>query len=135
MGVNMPWIHPLIEQIDGLTLAGAFDARDQDQHRKAALLLEVVLGVEQCLAQLCFLAAVGGLIQIPGAWELLSDWLDPVAEPLVEPSVLQDYATSAVSVAIGLAGIGVAWAIYGTHRLRIPKAAWLFSDGTISELL
>ena len=74
------------------------------------------------VAVLTVLAAVGGLIQIPGAWELLSDWLDPVAEPLVEPSVLQDYVTSAVSVAIGLAGIGVAWAIYGTHRLRIPKA-------------
>jgi NADH-quinone oxidoreductase subunit L len=71
---------------------------------------------------LTFLAAVGGLIQIPGLWHLLSDWLDPVAEPLVEPSVLQDYVTSAVSVAIALAGIAVAWAMYGTHRLHVPRA-------------
>ena len=63
---------------------------------------------------LTVLAAIGGLIQIPGAWELVSDWLNPVAEPLVEPSLLQDYATSAVSVALGLAGIGLAWWIYGS---------------------
>ena len=66
---------------------------------------------------LTVLAAIGGLIQIPGLWELVSDWLDPVAEPLVEPSVLQDYTISAISVAIGLAGIGVAWWIYG-HATR-----------------
>ena len=71
---------------------------------------------------LAVLAAIGGLIQIPGLWELLNDWLEPLVEPLVEPSVLQDYSVSAVSVALGLAGIGVAWAIYGTHRLRIPAA-------------
>jgi NADH-quinone oxidoreductase subunit L len=71
---------------------------------------------------LAALAAVGGLIQIPGAWHLLTDWLEPVAHPLVEPSVLQDYVISAISVALGLAGIGVAWAIYGTGRLRIPQA-------------
>jgi NADH-quinone oxidoreductase subunit L len=73
---------------------------------------------------LTLLAAIGGLIQIPGLWELVSDWLDPVAEPLVEPSVLQDYVISAISVAIGLAGIGVAWWIYGAHRLAIPRAAF-----------
>jgi NADH-quinone oxidoreductase subunit L len=77
------------------------------------------------VAVLAVLATVGGLIQIPGAWELLSDWLDPVAEPLVEASVLQDYIVSAISVALALAGIGLAWAIYGTHRLRIPRAAFL----------
>ncbi len=73
---------------------------------------------------LTVLAAIGGLIQIPGLWELVSDWLNPVAEPLVEPSVLQDYTISAISVAIGLAGIGVAWWIYGAHRIAAPKAAF-----------
>jgi NADH-quinone oxidoreductase subunit L len=73
---------------------------------------------------LAFFAAVAGLIQIPGLWHLLTDWLEPVVEPLVEPSVLQDYTVSAVSVALGLAGIGVAWAVYGTHRLRVPRAAF-----------
>ncbi len=70
---------------------------------------------------LTVLATVGGLIQIPGLWELLSDWLNPVAEPLVEPSVLQDYVTSAVSVAFGLAGIGLAWWIYGARRVAVPS--------------
>jgi NADH-quinone oxidoreductase subunit L len=74
---------------------------------------------------LAVLAAVGGLIQIPGAWELLNDWLEPPVEPLVHPSVLQDYVTSAVSVSLALAGIGVAWAIYGTRRLRVPRATFL----------
>jgi NADH-quinone oxidoreductase subunit L len=74
---------------------------------------------------LAVLAAIGGLIQIPGAWELLNDWLEPPVEPLVHPSVLQDYVMSAVSVALALAGIGVAWAIYGTHRLGLPRATFL----------
>ena len=74
---------------------------------------------------LTVLAAIGGLIQIPGLWELVSDWLNPVAEPLVEPSVLQDYTISAISVAIGLAGIGVAWWIYGARRVAVPRAAFL----------
>jgi NADH-quinone oxidoreductase subunit L len=73
------------------------------------------------VAALAVLAAVGGLIQIPGAWHLLTDWLEPVAHPLVEPSVLQDYVISAISVALGLAGIWVAWAIYGTGRVHVPE--------------
>jgi NADH-quinone oxidoreductase subunit L len=71
---------------------------------------------------LTVLAAVGGLIQIPGLWHLVSDWLDPVAEPLVEPSLTQEYVTSAGSVALGLAGIGLAWWIYGARRLTLPAA-------------
>ena len=74
---------------------------------------------------LTVLAAVGGLIQIPGLWHLVSDWLDPVAEPLVEPSLTQEYVTSAVSVALGLAGIGLAWWIYGARRVTLPAAPFL----------
>ena len=77
------------------------------------------------VAVLAVLAAVGGLIAIPGLWNLPLDWLGPVAEPLVEANALQDYVVSAISVALALAGIGVAWAIYGTGRLRIPRVAWL----------
>jgi NADH-quinone oxidoreductase subunit L len=73
---------------------------------------------------LAVLAVIGGWIQIPGLWHLVSDWLNPVAEPLVEPSLLQDYVTSAVSVALGVAGIAVAWAIYGAHRARAPVASF-----------
>jgi NADH-quinone oxidoreductase subunit L len=74
---------------------------------------------------LAVLAAVGGLIQIPGAWELLNDWLEPPVEPLVHPSVLQDYVMSAISMVLALGGIGLAWAIYGTGQLRIPRVPFL----------
>jgi NADH-quinone oxidoreductase subunit L len=77
------------------------------------------------VAVLAVLAAVGGLIAIPGLWNLPLDWLEPVAEPLVEATALQDYIVSAISVALALGGIAVAWAIYGTGRLRAPRVAWL----------
>ena len=75
------------------------------------------------VAVLTVLAAIGGLIQIPGLWHLVSDWLDPVAEPLVEPTVAQDYAASAVAVALGLVGIGIAWLLYGARRRAVPRNA------------
>ena len=71
---------------------------------------------------LAVLAAIGGLIQIAGIWHPLADWLQPVAEPLVEPSGLQDWVTSASAVALGLAGIGLSWWIYGARRLAAPRA-------------
>src|SRR5215208_5090009 len=77
------------------------------------------------VAVLAVLAAVGGLITLPGLWNLPIDWLGPVTEPLIEATALQDYIVSAISVALALAGIGVAWAIYGTGRLRIPRMVWL----------
>jgi NADH-quinone oxidoreductase subunit L len=75
------------------------------------------------VAVLAVLAAIGGLIQIPGLWHLLSDWLDPVAEPLVEATVAQDYAASAMAVALGLVGIGIAWWLYGARRAAVPRNA------------
>ena len=63
-GEDVARIHPFVEQVDGLALARAVDAGDQDQYGKATLLLEVlevILGIEQRLAQPCFLGPVGGL--------------------------------------------------------------------------
>jgi NADH-quinone oxidoreductase subunit L len=73
---------------------------------------------------LTVLSAIGGLIQIPGLWHLLSDFLDPAAEPLVEPSVTLDWITSAIAVTLGLAGILVAWWFYGARRAPVPRLAW-----------
>ena len=42
------------------------------------------------VAVLAVLSVIGGWVQIPGLWDPLADWLAPLAEPLVEPSVLQD---------------------------------------------
>jgi hypothetical protein len=49
-------VHPLVEQVHGLALARALDAGDHDQHRKPAVHLQIVLRVEQRLAQLRLLA-------------------------------------------------------------------------------
>ena len=69
---------------------------------------------------LAVLSVVGGWIQIPGLWHPLTTFLEPVAEPHVEPSGLQDLLTSVVAVAVALAGIYLAWAMYAVGRIRVP---------------
>ena len=69
---------------------------------------------------LTVLSAVGGLLEIAGVWHPFGHWVSQVAAPLVEPTTAQDWGTSAVTVAIGLAGIWIAWAIYRTGRLSVP---------------
>jgi NADH-quinone oxidoreductase subunit L len=58
---------------------------------------------------LTVLATIGGLLQIPGVWEPFEEWIAEVAEPLVLPTVTQDYVTSAIAVLLGSAGMYVAW--------------------------
>jgi NADH-quinone oxidoreductase subunit L len=76
---------------------------------------------------LAFLAVVGGFVQIAGIWHPLADFLDPARAvdrehlALVEPSALQDWLTSLVAVAVGLAGIGVAWVLYGARTRPVPR--------------
>jgi NADH-quinone oxidoreductase subunit L len=65
---------------------------------------------------LTVLAAVGGVLVIPGVWEPLETWLDTVAEPLVVPGVAEDYASSAVAVTAGVLGILLAWRAVRTGR-------------------
>jgi NADH-quinone oxidoreductase subunit L len=72
------------------------------------------------VAILALLSVVGGWIQMAGIWHPLSDFLDSVAEAPFEPSVLQDWVTSIVAVALGLAGIYVAWLVYVARRVAIP---------------
>jgi NADH-quinone oxidoreductase subunit L len=67
-------------------------------------------------------AVVAGWIQFAGIWTPLSDFLRPVAEPLVEPSGTQDFLASLGAVSLGLAGIAVAWAIYSARTLTVPAA-------------
>ncbi|HWH06034.1 MAG TPA: NADH-quinone oxidoreductase subunit L, partial [Gaiellaceae bacterium] len=72
---------------------------------------------------LTVLSVAGGWIQIPGLWHELSYWLEPVAHPLVEPSLRQELFTSTLAVALGLAGMGIAWLFYGARRRELPRAA------------
>ena len=75
------------------------------------------------VAALAALAVVGGWIQIAGIWHPLSTFLAESAEPLVEPTVAQDVITSVLAVALGLAGIALAWLVYGPRRLALPTLA------------
>jgi NADH-quinone oxidoreductase subunit L len=72
---------------------------------------------------LTVLSIVGGWIQFAPPWHLLSDWLEPVVHTLhsAEPTHAQEYVTMILSLAIGLAGIGLAYAIYGRRRVAIPQ--------------
>jgi NADH-quinone oxidoreductase subunit L len=72
------------------------------------------------VAILGVLAVIGGWIQFSPLWHPLTDWLSPVARTLhvAEPTNTQEYVTSAIAVVVGLAGIGVAWALYGARRRR-----------------
>jgi NADH-quinone oxidoreductase subunit L len=76
---------------------------------------------------LTVLAAFAGLLEIPGLWHPFESWISEVAEPLVEPSVWQDYATSALAVGLGVAGIAIAWRTVSRGRdlVSSPRARTL----------
>ena len=86
------------------------------KHNVAGYSLAVPVGV------LTVLAALGGFFQFGGVWTAVSNWLDPVAQPLVEPSGAQEAVSSVLAVALGLAGIGLAWWIYGAKKAEVPRA-------------
>jgi NADH-quinone oxidoreductase subunit L len=68
------------------------------------------------------LSLVGGLLQFAPIWHPLSTWLDPVDRPIAEPSSWQEWGSSILAIAVGLAGIAVAWAIYSRKRVQAPRA-------------
>jgi len=72
---------------------------------------------------LAVLAAVGGLLNIAGLWHVFFDWIDEVAEPLVEPTTTQDYVTSLIAVTLGVAGILIARNAFGAGRELVGHAA------------
>jgi NADH-quinone oxidoreductase subunit L len=78
------------------------------------------------VAALGMLSVVGGLLQFAPVWHLLSTWLDPVDAPIVEATSTQEWVTSALAILIGLAGIGVAWAMYAAKRMPVPRSVTLF---------
>ncbi|MBV8256981.1 MAG: NADH-quinone oxidoreductase subunit L, partial [Actinobacteria bacterium] len=71
---------------------------------------------------LAVLATVGGWIQWAPRWHYVTTWLEPAARTLAaaEPTNTQEYVTSAVTVAAGLIGIAIAWAVYSEETLRVP---------------
>jgi NADH:ubiquinone oxidoreductase subunit 5 (subunit L)/multisubunit Na+/H+ antiporter MnhA subunit len=74
---------------------------------------------------LTVLATIGGLLVIPGVWEPFIHWIAETAEPLVEPTVAQDYGTSALAVALGLTGFYLARrAFYAGRQLVTRPEVW-----------
>jgi NADH-quinone oxidoreductase subunit L len=72
---------------------------------------------------LTVLAVVGGWLQFAPVWTPLTRWLEPVARtlPIAEPTNWQEALSSALAVVLGLAGIGVAWMLYGRRRAEVPR--------------
>jgi NADH:ubiquinone oxidoreductase subunit 5 (subunit L)/multisubunit Na+/H+ antiporter MnhA subunit len=42
------------------------------------------------------------------------------------PSNTQEWLSSGIAIVVGLAGIGVAWAVYSAKRVQAPRAVRLF---------
>jgi NADH-quinone oxidoreductase subunit L len=84
------------------------------------------LSMRWTVATLALLSVVGGFLQFAPVWHPLSTWLGPVAEPFAEPTNTQEWAISGAAVAVGLAGIGVAWALYAAKTVPVPRPVRLF---------
>ncbi len=88
-------------------------------HDEGPLSLLVPVGI------LTVLSTIGGLLVIPGVWEPLLEWIAETAEPLVQPTVAQDYGTSAIAVALGLVGLYLAQrAFFAGRQLVTNPGAW-----------
>jgi NADH-quinone oxidoreductase subunit L len=101
--------------------AGA-DGHRSHGHGEGPLSMLIPVGV------LTVLAAIGGLVAIPGVWEPFLDWIDSAVEPLVFPTVGQDYATSIVAVTIAVIGIVIA-------RRAFAAGQELVADGPVRTAL
>ncbi|HYY63180.1 MAG TPA: NADH-quinone oxidoreductase subunit L [Gaiellaceae bacterium] len=76
------------------------------------------------VAVLAVLSVIGGWIQFAPLWHPVSNWLEPVARPLAEPTSTQEALASLFAFLLGLAGIGVAWLIYSARTWAVPKYAF-----------
>ena len=92
-------------------------------HGEGPLSMLIPVGV------LAFLATVGGFLDIAGLFTGFADWISSVAEPLVEPSVVQDYGTSLIAVIAAALGGTVAWFAFkhGREIVRRPTLRLLFA--------
>jgi NADH-quinone oxidoreductase subunit L len=80
---------------------------------------------------LAVLSVIGGWIQFAPLWHPLSDWLEPVARPLAEPTSTQEAIASLLAFMLGLAGIGVAALIYAKKWLAVPR--WAFGQRVLEH--
>jgi NADH-quinone oxidoreductase subunit L len=81
------------------------------------------------VAILTVLSIVGGWIQVPGAWNLVDDWLDPVAPSIEEATGATAWFSGVTALALAALGILIAWRVWG-RRTDVParitrRAPWL----------
>jgi NADH-quinone oxidoreductase subunit L len=86
------------------------------------------LSMRWTVGTLAVLSCIGGFLQFAPVWHPLSTWLGPVAASLTEPTSTQEYVSSLIAVLAGLAGVYLAWLIYGAKRLRAPEPVRLFQE-------
>jgi NADH-quinone oxidoreductase subunit L len=72
---------------------------------------------------LTVLSTIGGLVVIPGVWHPLIEWIGETAEALVDPTVAEDYETSALAVALGLVGLFLARRAFQAGRQLVASPA------------
>ena len=70
-------VHPFVEQLDRLALAGAFDAIDQDDHRETFLLLKFELRFKQGFAQRRHLGVIGFFVDGVTDFSGFKHWTAP----------------------------------------------------------
>jgi NADH-quinone oxidoreductase subunit L len=82
------------------------------------------------VAILAVLSVVGGWLQVPWGWDLVNQWLEPVAQSAEEATGLTFTLSVVASLALAVAGIWLAWLWYGRPstvpertRTRWPWAA------------
>jgi NADH-quinone oxidoreductase subunit L len=87
------------------------------------------------VAVLTVLATVGGLVQIPGVWHAVDDWLHPVVDSIEEAGGATAVFSALAALGLSLAGIAVAYAVWGRPstvpadaRGRVPWAARAFEQ-------
>jgi NADH-quinone oxidoreductase subunit L len=85
-----------------------------------------VVGVSMAatVGVLAVLSLVGGWIQFAPWWHPIETWLEAVAEPVISPKGWHEGLSIGLSLVLGLAGIYVAWLVYGTRRLAVPRFAF-----------
>src|SRR4051794_10540925 len=80
------------------------------------------------VAVLAVLSVVGGFIQVPAAWDLVNQWIDPVAESAAEATGVTALASAVIALAAALLGVWVAASLYRRPserptriRTRMPR--------------
>ena len=87
------------------------------------------------VAILAVLSIVGGWLQVPWGWQLVTDWLDPVAESTAEATGTALTFSVAASLALAVAGIWLAWRWYGRPS-ELPERArrrWPWAARTLER--